>query len=598
MMQAHSARRGTVAVISLRGRRPDSSAAGDLTRAGTSAVFKYLSPLNAKKTKGIEILQDPLWNKGSAFTGEERERLGIRGLLPPVVKTLEQQRDGFLRRLAAEPDDLHKNLMLQGLHDRNETLFHRVLIDEIDMIAPLVYTPTVGRVCQEFSQRYTRPRGMVFTPADRGQMSVMMQNWPNSDCQVVVATDGSRILGLGDLGANGMGIPIGKLALYCGAGGIAPHRVLPVMLDFGTNNEELLADPEYRGWREPRLQGEAYFSLVDEFMQAIFKKYRTTLVQFEDFGSDKAAPLLDKYRNKYLCFNDDIQGTGATVLAGVLGALRLQGRPPEDIAHLKVAVVGAGSAGAGVAGALLQAKLQAGCASVEEAAASFVMFDAAGVVGKGRLGLPSEVQPFCREDIQDRLGLEEVLAAEKPELILGLSGRKGTITEGAIRIMGEAHSQPIVMPLSNPTSQAEITPEQAYRWTDGRAIVATGSPFDPIEMDGKLLVPSQCNNMYIFPGLGLGASVTAAETVPDSMLYHAAVALSKMTTEAEMEQGRVFPSLNKIREVSQNVAVAVASHAYDIGIARTPVERGETVESFVGRKMYYPEYVPLFSKTR
>jgi len=558
--------------------------------------FNFLAPLNAKKMKGIDIMNDPLWNKGAGFTTVERQRLGLQGLLPPVVKTLCEQRDDFMKLLREREDPLDKNHTLQDLLDRNETLFHRVLIDHIEEVAPLVYTPTVGRACQTYSRYQKRARGLFITPEDRGNIAVILQNWTAPQCQVAVVTDGSRILGLGDLGVNGMGIPIGKLALYCGCGGVAPHRVLPIMLDFGTDNEQLLNDPMYRGVRHPRLRGDEYFSLVDEFMQALFRRYPAALLQFEDFSSDKASALLSKYRNQYLCFNDDIQGTGATVLAGVLGALRMKKREPEALRTLKVAVVGAGSAGIGVAQALLSAMEQAGCTH-EQAAANFYVFDADGLLTSKRAGLSEEHAVFARSDLPEGLSLEACCEQVAPELILGLSGRKGTISEAAIRSMAAAHHQPIVMPLSNPTSATEITPEEAYTWTDGRAIVATGSPFDPVTIGGKTLYPSQCNNMYIFPGVGLGASVCLTETIPDSMLYHAAVALSKMTTDDELAKGSVFPAVDQIRTVSLNVAIACARDAYDKGLARANPARGETVEGFLERKMYFPEYVPIFSET-
>jgi len=573
--------------------RPLSSSSGTPRKGGN---FRFLAPLNARKAKGTDILNDPFWNKGSAFTREERDRLKLRGLLPSVYMTLEEQVHFFLVRLREVPDPLQKSLMLSELANRNATLFHRVLIEEIEEIAPLVYTPTVGLVCQQFSHNFTRPRGLTFTPDDRGSMAIMMQNWSHSSCQVAVVTDGSRILGLGDLGANGMGIPIGKLALYCAYGGIAPHRTLPVMLDFGTDNEYYLTDPDYKGWRGRRLRGDDYYSLLDEFMQAVFRRYPSMLLQFEDFSSDKAAPILDKYRKRYLCFNDDIQGTGATVLAGVLGALRMIGRPPEAIKDLKVAVVGAGSAGLGVAQALHTAMLEAGCVDAETASKNFTVFDVKGLLGKGRKGLTAEALPFQRHDLADGLSLEETVKAEKPQLILGLSGRKGTISEGAIRAMAATHERPFVFPLSNPTSQTELTPAQAYEWTQGKAIVATGSPFDPVTYGGQTFSPSQCNNMYIFPGLGLGASVCGAESVPDSMLYRSAVALSKMTSAEELAAGRVFPSVTNIRACALQVGISVAEHAYELKIARNNPGRGETVAQFVTRKMYYPEYVPIFSE--
>jgi len=555
------------------------------------------APLNAKKVRGVDVLHDPLWNKGTAFTNAERDRLGLKGLLPPVVRTIEEQRDNFLRTLRGKDDPIDKNLLLRALHDRNETLFHRVLIDEIEEAAPLVYTPTVGKVCQQFSMNYSRPRGLMLTPQDKGNMGIIFENWPASACQVAVVTDGSRILGLGDLGANGMGIPIGKLALYCAYGGIAPHRVLPITLDFGTDNEALLADPQYTGWREKRLSGDAYFELVDEFVQALFQRYPQSLLQFEDFSSDKASTLLAMYRDRHLCFNDDIQGTGATVLAGVLGALRMVGRPPESIASLKVAVVGAGSAGIGIAQALHTAMVEAGCpGGFEQAAKNFMVFDKDGLVGGGRSGLTDEVMVYAHPELSDGTSLEEAIAREQPELILGVSGRRGTISDEAVRLMAKNHERPMVFPLSNPTSSCEITPAEVYSLTDGRAIVATGSPFDPVVHRGQTLVPSQCNNMYIFPGVGLGASVCQAETIPHSMLYHAAVALSRMTSDAELAEGRVFPDVTAIRNVSRHVATAVAHHAYDKQLARANPARGESIEHFVERKMYYPEYVPIFSR--
>eukprot|EP00326_Haptolina_ericina_P013578 CAMPEP_0181214592 /NCGR_PEP_ID=MMETSP1096-20121128/25543_1 /TAXON_ID=156174 ORGANISM="Chrysochromulina ericina, Strain CCMP281" /NCGR_SAMPLE_ID=MMETSP1096 /ASSEMBLY_ACC=CAM_ASM_000453 /LENGTH=333 /DNA_ID=CAMNT_0023306353 /DNA_START=1 /DNA_END=1002 /DNA_ORIENTATION=- len=330
-------------------------------------------------------------------------------------------------------------------------------------------------------------------------------------------------------------------------------------------------------------------------MQALFRRYPSALLQFEDFSSDKASDLLTKYRDRYLCFNDDIQGTGATVLAGVLGALRMTKRDPEALRSLKVAVVGAGSAGIGVAQALRGAMEQAG-ASSEEARRNFYVFDRDGLISTGRAGLSEEHAIFAREDLPDGTSLEDCCEQVAPELILGLSGRKGTISEAAIRAMGRAHAQPIVMPLSNPTSATEITPEQAYSWTEGRAIVATGSPFAPVEMGGKTFHPSQCNNMYIFPGVGLGASVSQTETITDSMLYQAAVALSQMTTAEELARGSVFPSVSAIRDVSLHVALACARNAYSSNLARANPGRGETVEAFVERKMYFPEYVPIYSE--
>ena len=520
----------------------------------------------------------------------------MRGLMPYKVKTLEQQKASFLDRLRAVEDPVEKGLMLNDLHDRNETLYHRVILDEVEEIAPLVYTPTVGKICQDFSHNFVRPRGLYFTPEDRGDMSVLMQSWPMREVNVVVATDGGRVLGLGDLGANGMGISIGKLAIYCAVGGIAPHRVLPVALDVGTNNEALLNDPEYRGWPHKRLEGEEYYTLVDEFVQALFKRYPRALLQFEDFSSHVAAPLLDKYRNKVLCFNDDIQGTGAVCVAGVLGALKIQQKPAEAIKELKIVLVGAGSAGIGVAGALRSAMVQAG-ASEAEAARNFYVLDKEGLVGKARGDtLGSDVMEFARDDLPDKLTLEEVVAQAQPGMILGLSGVKGAITPKAVELMvTPSQPRPIVFPLSNPTSNAEISPEEVYRITNGGGIVATGSPFGPVQLGGATLTPSQCNNMYIFPGLGLGNSVCLARTIPEPMIYKAALAISEVTSKEDVAAGRVFPGLKSLRECALKVSEACVEHALETGIARVRPEPDESVREFIERKMYYPEYVPLMS---
>jgi len=598
-----------LATFEMMARRAHALAGAALARSGrarclstvdSDARFRFLAPLNARHSNGHDILNDPLWNKGSAFTESERDRLGLRGLLPAHVSTLEEQVERFISKLRVHGDDpIRQNTMLQDLQNRNETLYHRVLVDHVEEVAPLVYTPTVGKVCQEFSHDFHKSRGMYITPKEQGEMATVMRNWPRTAAQVVVVTDGSRILGLGDLGANGMGIPIGKLALYCAVGGIAPHRVLPVMLDLGTDNQKLLDDPTYRGYRHPRLKGSAYYAAVDEFVQSIFTRYPQALLQFEDFSSDKASTLLGKYRDRYLCFNDDIQGTGAVVLAGVLGALRMQRRPAAELVNLRVAVVGAGSAGIGVAQALHSAMVQLGMNS-KMAAENFFVFDQCGLLGKSRYSSLTEEQMFfARSDIADGSALEAVIEQVKPDLVLGLSGKRGTISEGAIRAMAKHTERPIVMPLSNPTSSAEISPEEAYMWSEGRAIVATGSPFGSVELpDGRVMTPSQCNNMYIFPGLGLGASVCAAETIPESMLYYSALALSKMATEDDLAVGRVFPDITTIRECSREVAIACVRHARDLNIARASPARNESIDRWVERKMYYPEYVPLYSTGR
>lgn len=442
---------------------------------------------------------------------------------------------------------------------------------------------------------------MYFSVLDRGQFSSMVHNWPHEDVHVIVVTDGSRILGLGDLGVHGMGIPIGKLALYCACGGIAPHRVLPVALDVGTNNQNLLNDPDYVGVRRPRIQGEEYFEMIDEFMAAVTSRWPHVIIQFEDFETSKAVPLLAKYRNKYRCFNDDIQGTGCVTLAGVLSAAKMAGQKLTD---LRVLCAGAGSAGLGVCSQLLDGMIEAGL-SREEALKHFVVCTADGAIGAadGSNGNPhykpensNTLLPWANSMVSDGSSMVDVVKTFKPSVLLGLSAQGGIFTEPLIRGMGEHCERPIIMPMSNPTIKAECTPQQAYTWTDGRAIVATGSPFpNTVLPGGRILTPSQCNNMYIFPGLGLAASVAGITQITDKMLYQAAVACSETTSEEDIEQGRIFPLLSRIREVSHAVACGVIEEGLKEGLTTkiTSKHLEEGISNLVKRKMYYPNYVPL-----
>jgi len=438
---------------------------------------------------------------------------------------------------------------------------------------------------------------MYFTEEDRGQMAAMIYNWPLPDVHVVVVTDGSRILGLGDLGAQGMGIPIGKLSLYCAAGGIAPHRVLPVVLDVGTDNEELLNDPFYIGMPKKRLHGKEYYHLVDEFMQAVRHRWPNVLVQFEDFSSDKAQNLLDKYRDTHLCFNDDIQGTGATTLSGVLGALRAKGADVNSLGEQRIVVAGAGSAGIGVAQVLMQAMMEQG-RTEEEAKKAFFIVDQDGLLGKDRSDTLSREQAAFARDEDGGLSLLDVVKKHKPTILLGMTTVGGLFSEEIITEMASSCERPIIFPLSNPTTNAECTAEQAFEWTDGKCIFAAGSPFDPVTMeDGRVFYPTQCNNMYVFPGIGLGATVCGAKTVSDRMLYVAAEALANFVTEEELAQGKVFPHISNIREVSHRVAVAVVREAAREGQATKLKEKDmDNLEDYVAKKMYDPLYVPLIEK--
>jgi malate dehydrogenase (oxaloacetate-decarboxylating)(NADP+) len=575
--------------------------------AGPGRHVKYALRRALKVRKeGREIVTDPLFNKGTAFRHGERDRLGLRGLLPPRRLTMQSQVGRIEQALAREDTPMRKNIMLRELHDRNETLFHRVLVDNIKELAPVIYTPTVGEVCQTFGSQFRRPRGMYFCAKDRMNMGSMMFNWPAKRVDVVVVTDGSRILGLGDLGANGMGIPIGKLALYCAAGGIAPHRVLPVQLDFGTNNPDLLNDEFYLGLQHPRLEGEEYMELLDEFVHAVFNRYPNAFLQFEDFSSDKAADILERYRGERLVFNDDIQGTGAVAVAGIMSALRSAGLPPEALQEQRIVVAGAGSAGLGVAEAVAGAMEQQGL-SAEEACSRFAVVDVHGVLTEDPQRRPADApaltagqKRFARDDSMAGLGLLEAVRAHEPTILLGLSACGGLFNEDVVRAAAASCERPIVFPLSNPTSKAECTAEEAHAWTDGRCIFASGSPFAPFTPpnQNEPVVPSQCNNMFIFPGLGLGATLSGARLCSDAMVYACSVACAESLTEAERAKGMVFPDLERIREVSLTVAVRVIEAAADEGLC-TNLEAAHLahdpglLREWAAGKMYDPMYVPV-----
>mmetsp|Transcript_28987 Transcript_28987/g.86540 ORF Transcript_28987/g.86540 Transcript_28987/m.86540 type:complete len:623 (-) Transcript_28987:53-1921(-) len=615
MHALRAARLGGVLAIARAALKPKPSAARALSSRAECADRlealdkkgrRHIKPLKTKQ-KGVDILHDPLWNKGMAMDYPERDRLNLRGLVPPRVKSLEDQARRVMKQIREFPDTLEgsieANKFLQELHNRNETLYHRVLADNIEVLAPLVYTPTVGHVCETFGKQFRRARGMYFSVQDRGLFSSMVWNWPHDDVHIIVVTDGSRILGLGDLGAHGMGIPIGKLALYCAAGGIAPHRVMPVMLDVGTNNEALLADEDYVGIPKRRLEGDAYFDLVDEFMAAVFERWPDVVVQFEDFESSKAMPLLEKYRHRYRCFNDDIQGTGCVTLAGVLAAARHAGLRLRDMSFL---CAGAGSAGLGVCLQLVDGMVEDGL-SREEAMKRFVICTSVGAIGKAdgsrgdpnaARGLSEERAIWVNDAVPDGASLEEATKLFEPTCLLGLAAQPGGLfTEEMVTSMLDYTDHPIVMPMSNPTAKHECTPRQAWEWTSGKAIVATGSPFDPVSINGKTLIPSQCNNMYVFPGLGLAASVGGVSEITDPMLYAAAVACADAMTEAEFAEGRTFPAISRIREVSKLVAVRVIEVALAEGLC-TKISKADVVgpgslEALVAKKMYDPVYAPL-----
>lgn len=532
---------------------------------------------------GIALLHDARVNKGTAFSEAERDAFKLRGLLPPVVNTIEEQQDRVLENYKQKPTPLEKYIFMVALQDRNETLFYRTVVDNIYEMMPIIYTPTVGEACAKFGHIFRQPRGLYVSTKHRGQIAQVLRNWPEKDVGVIVVTDGERILGLGDLGAQGMGIPIGKLSLYTACAGVHPRYTLPVTLDVGTNNAELLEDPLYIGMRQKRLRGTEYDEFIEEFITAVGKAFPDTLVQFEDFATLNAFRLLKTYRDRICTFNDDIQGTAAVTLAGLLGAGRITG---QDITKQTLLFLGAGEAGIGIADLCASAMVREGM-SREEAKSRMWFVDSTGLVVDSRKDLAEHKLPYARkhEFVPD---LAAAIEAAKPTAIIGVSGRPQSFSEAIVRRVAEINERPIVFALSNPTSKAECTAEQAYEWTDGRAIFASGSPFEPVTYRGKRHVPTQGNNAYIFPGLGLGAVISRTKHVTDEMFYKAAKAAADMTTEEELAQGAILPPLTAIREVSATIAAAVAEYAWDEGLARR--RRPRDIMALVRSQMYDPQY--------
>jgi len=545
---------------------------------------RKLPPLPEWFPRGIALLRDPTLNKGTAFSEQERDSLGLRGLLPPHVSTQDEQAERALFNFRRLQTPLSKYIMLSGLLDRNEALFFRLVTEHPDEMMPIIYTPTVGLACQEFGHIYRRPRGLFISAADRGQIGPVMRNWPHREAAMIVITDGERILGLGDLGANGMGIPIGKLSLYTAVAGLHPWKCLPVMLDVGTNNETLLKDPLYLGLRQRRLTGEAYDELIEEFMLAAQRVFPGVIVQFEDFANHNAFRLLQRYRDRFCCFNDDIQGTGSVTVAGMLSAMRVTGRRISEQTFL---CLGAGEAATGISDMLVSAMVDDGL-DLQAARRRCWMVDPGGLLVAGRDALPSHAAHFAHPHapVPDFLGAVKAL---RPTAIIGASAAPGLFTREVIEEMSRLNERPIVFALSNPTSKAECTAQQAYEWSDGRALFASGSPFAPVTLpDGRHFVPRQGNNAYIFPGVGLALVVVGATRVTDAMFLTAARALSKCTTDADLAQGSLYPPLNGVRDVSACIAVEVAEVAYRDGLAE--LERPDDLAATIRAEMYDPRY--------
>jgi malate dehydrogenase (oxaloacetate-decarboxylating)(NADP+) len=537
--------------------------------------------------RGVKLLHDPIRNKGTAFTEPERETFGLRGLLPPRVLTQDLQAQRVMADLHRKSTDLERYIALSALQDRNEMLFYRVVLDHIEELMPIIYTPTVGKACMEFGHIFRRPRGLWISAYDRGHVEEVLRNWPHEDVRIIVVTDGERILGLGDLGADGMGIPVGKLSLYSACAGIPPTHTLPVTLDVGTDNDRLLHDPLYLGIPRHRLRGEAYDELVDEFFDAVAVVFPRAVVQLEDFATRNAFRLLGKYRAGFCTFDDDIQGTAAVALAGILSALRITGDALGDHPYL---FLGAGEAGIGIGDLIVSALVHDGWAE-EEARRRCWFFDSKGLVVSGRTDLAPHKRPFAH-DAEFTADFVDAVERLKPGAIIGVSGQPQTFTQPVVEAMARINHRPIVFALSNPTSKAECTAEQAYHWTQGRVVFASGSPFDPVDLDGERFVPGQGNNAYVFPGVGLGLIVSEASECTDEMFFEAARTLAGMVNDDDLKQGRIYPSLKRIREVSAYIAEAVAAVAFRRGLARA--ERPADLGSVVRAAMFDPEY-PTFA---
>lgn len=544
--------------------------------------------------RGVDLLEYPSLNKDTAFTEEERDLFGLRGLLPPRITTIEEQVALEIEHVRCKSDDLEKYIGLAALHDRNEVLFYRVLVENLDEFMPIVYTPTVGRACQQFSHIFRRARGLWITPDDIGRIPTLLRNARQEEVKLIVVTDNERILGLGDQGAGGMGIPVGKLALYTAGAGLHPSKTLPVSLDVGTDRQELLDDPLYLGYRHPRVRGSAYDEFVEAFVEGVSRVFPHVVLQWEDFKQHNAIRILDRYRHRITCFNDDIQGTGGVVLGGIFAGLRKLDYP---LCRQRFLFLGAGAAGIGIARLVRLAMRQEGASekTIQEAIA---MVDTQGLLFDGRTVLEEDKKPFALRSSEMGLygfgssshyDLETVVRHFKPSILIGTSGVPGAFTEDVIREMAKHVPSPMIFPLSNPTSKTEATPADIMRWTEGKALVATGSPFPPVEYQGVLHVFGQANNVFVFPGIGLGAIVSVAHEISDEMFLVAARALGESISDERLAQGSLYPKGSDLRQVTRHVAIAVVRKARDCGIGRA--YRDDLIETKVDEEMWFPEYV-------
>lgn len=532
---------------------------------------------------GTEALDDPFVNQGTAFSQDARIKRKLRGLLPPRVTTLEHQAKRALERIHQAEEPLQKYEILSLIRHRNATLFYYLLENNIEELMPIVYTPTVGKACQEFDRIYTEPEGLCVTIEDKGSVQEVINNWPHDDVDMIVVTDGERILGLGDLGAGGMGIPIGKLSLYTACAGLNPARSLPVLLDVGTNNQGLLHDPLYLGLQQLRVDGEEYYAFVREFIEAAKARWPHVIIQFEDFANRHAFALLDQWKDKTACFNDDIQGTAAVAVAGFYAAARVKG---SSLSEEKFLFLGAGEAAGGIADLLVEAMMKEGLTQ-EQAVDRIFLFDSHGLVTKDREGLTPLKQKFAHEQEPQSTFLDAI-GEVKPTAIVGCAAQAGSFNAYVLSAMARINERPIIFALSNPTSRSECTAREAYTYTEGKCLFASGSPFPQVEVNGKTFIPRQSNNSYVFPGIGLGLVVSSPRIVPQSVFLSAAEALSKIVSEDDLENGSLFPSLTKIREVSQSIAAAVAEQCFTAGVAGVP--KPDDLSKAIQEAMYKPVY--------
>jgi len=549
--------------------------------------------------RGMELLRTPTFNKGTSFTEEERTKLGLHGLLPPQVETLDVQVQRAYAAYQRKHDDLERHVYLRELQDTNCVLFYRLLIDHIAEMMPIVYTPVVALGCQHFSSIYHRPRGLVISYPRRDSILEMLRNRTNREVDVIVVTDGERILGIGDQGVGGLGIPIGKLSLYTLIGGIRPSLTLPIVLDVGTNNQERLADPEYLGWRHERIIGPDYDDFIDRFVQAVRQELPRTLLQWEDFAMPHARPILDRYRDQLLTFNDDIQGTAGVALGAILGAVKVAGGRMRD---QHIVILGAGSASIGVADYLREAMVADGISDAE-ARRRFFIVNRGGVLHNRRTDLSAEQMVYCQpadrvagwpKTSGGKTGLADVIGQVDATILVGLSTIGGAFTEPIIREMARKTERPIIFPLSNPTVNTEATPEDLIRWTDGRALVATGSPFAPVMHEGKTIPIAQCNNVYIFPAMGLGLVASGARRVTDTMIIAAAQALAEHSPARCGASAKLLPEIADLRRVAIEIAIAVGLRAQEDGVA--PKTSPEELRARVIAHQWHPVYPEVRAK--